>query len=134
MRAVAGEEGVAISFYEAAGDLWKRPWPMVLILAVAGLAGGLADATLSTMVNLIASPGRDDLRLSLALASQITGGVLVAYTAAIFELVRLQSFLALDLERRGLLPAPRTPPPAPQVGVAEPVIEARPVDPWPTLH
>ncbi|MHB8874435.1 MAG: hypothetical protein ACYC8T_12175 [Myxococcaceae bacterium] len=129
VRAVRRDEGVLISLYQAAGELWRRPWPRVIVLFATGAAAVAAELVLGGFVNALSS-SQPEPSLRLALAGQVVGGILVAYVASLVELARLQALLALELGDEGTLPVPRppSPPPAPIVD-AEIVVDAQPVPP-----
>jgi hypothetical protein len=116
VRAVNRDQGVLISLFEAAGVLARRPWPRVLILLVTGFAALIAQAVLTGMVNAV-MPGFGEAQVDwdLSLAGQWVAGVLISFWAALIELTRLQSLLALELEEE----PPVAPPPR--------IIDAEPV-------
>lgn len=131
VRTVGRDEGALASLHDAAGALWRRPWPFVVVVLVTGALALAAELTLSSFVNAVAQPAPDALpSFELALAGQLVAGVLVAFVAALLELSALQAFLALDLGERGELPEPPRPPPIAALP-AEPILQALPAEPAP---
>lgn len=135
-RSAGCDEGYLTSLYEAAGALWRRPWPWVSLLVNTGLLAWGADLAFSGTVALVASPASGSF--DLAVAGHLASGMLLAFVAALLELARLDAFLALELDARGELPRPPEPEPAPPpepivssepVLTAEPIVSALPVPP-----
>lgn len=118
VRAIRRDEGVLVSLYEAAGELWRRPGPRLAVLFITGVAAAVADLVLSGLVNVLSAPS-----LPSTLAGQTVSGLLVAFLAGLAGLCRLQAFLALGLNDEGGLPAP--------ILTAEIVVDALPVGPSP---
>ena len=129
VRSVVRDEPASVALWEATRALLARPWvpfgllvlTAVLAAAVGGLAAALAGMAPPTSLHL----GRATALLVLAIAS---------LASAVALLVRLDAFVALELDRTGELPPPlaRAPPAVPRAELvldAEPVLEARPVEP-----
>ncbi len=93
---------------EAVDRIANRPLAYVGVLIV-GLSGALAADVFLSMFGGALSP--DGGELEPALASQLVGGVLAAFTGALFELVILFGFTALESE-------PAAPPPLPVAPVS----------------
>jgi hypothetical protein len=131
VRSVVRDEPASVGLWEATWTLLARPWvPLgllvvtaVLAAAVGGLAAALAGMGPATSFHL----GRATAFVELAIAS---------LASAVALLVRLDAFVALELDRTGELPQPLAPaapavPRAELVLDAEPVLESRPVGPSP---
>jgi hypothetical protein len=118
VRAVRRDEGVLVSLYDAAGELWRRPWQRLAVLVVTGAAAAVAELVLGGMVSVFSAPS-----LPSTVAGQLVSGLLAAYVAGLVGLCRLQAFLALGLNDDGVLPAP--------ILTAELVVDAVPVSPAP---
>ncbi|MBI3184124.1 MAG: hypothetical protein HYZ28_18480 [Myxococcales bacterium] len=126
VRCVSRDEGPLVALFEAAGSLWRRPWPFLLILLVTGALAAAAELTLAGVAGSFGS-GLGSPQ-SLAIAGDAVGGVLAAFAVALLELATLQAFLALDLDERGEFPKPPAIVQAAPVAPAA-VVEALPVPP-----
>jgi hypothetical protein len=129
VRSMVRDEPASVALWEATGSLLARPWvpfgllvlTAVLAAAVGGLAAAVAGMAPPTSLHL----GRATALLRLAIAS---------LASAVALLVRLDAFVALELDRMGELPPPpaRAAPAIPRAELvldAEPVLEARAVGP-----
>lgn len=94
-----------------------RPGAWFAVLAVGVLAGAGAELVISMFGSAVSPEGGLDL-IEPVIASELAGGVLVAFTWALFELVILFGFTALQSHPTPppapapLPPAPDLPPPA----------------------
>jgi hypothetical protein len=129
VRCVLRDEPASVALWEAARALLARPWvPLGLLVVTAVLAaavGGLAAAVVG-----MAAP----TALPLARGAALVELSIASLAAAVALLVRLDAFLALELDRTGELPPAigRAEPSVPRAELlldAEPVLEARAVGP-----
>lgn len=136
VRAVVRNEAPSVAGYEAARALLQRPWAPVglwlltevLAAAVAGVAAAFSGL----------APTAPTGHLRLVAGAAVLQAAIATLARAVAQLVRLGAFCALQLDSTGELPpAPGTPAPAPPVPraelvlEAEPILEARAVDPTP---
>ena len=128
VRAVVRDEPPATAGWEAARALLARPWaPLGLLLLTALLAAAVAG-TRAVLSGLGAPRGLHRLLGGAALIQL----AIAALASAVAQLVRLFSFVALELGRSGELqvsPPPPAPVPRAELVLDEGVIlEARVVD------
>jgi len=111
-RAVVREEGYLASLYGAAGTLWERPWPALLLVVLTGALGFSVELTLSLFTRFASVPGERAWAV-LAFGQGVTG-ILAGFAWAVLEAARLDGLAALALDEAGLLPQPagEGPPPS----------------------
>lgn len=123
-RSAGRGEPFSVALLETARALWRRPWAPLAIVVVTGLLRWTAEVSVTSVAGLASPAALSGGPPPAALGAQLTGGLLVALAAAIFELARLVGLQALDLDvDRG----PAEPILALPVQ-AEPILEATPVD------
>jgi hypothetical protein len=128
VRAIAKGQGVLVSLADAAAILWERPLaPIGLWLLTAALIGGFRFAISVSG----AAPGEDVWHLLTAVT--VISVAMRSFVAAVLDLVRLQSLLALELDREGRLPSPPPPRaiPVAEVILTAEIVDARPAAPQP---
>lgn len=111
VAAVRDELGPFDAMARAAATLLARPGAHLAVLIV-GLAGAFVAETMLSIFGSVLSPS-ELLALEPTLASQLGVGSLVAFAVALFELVILYGFTALETG-----PAPAPHPAAPAVALA----------------
>lgn len=131
VRAVVREEPAPVALFEAARSLLGRPWaPLGLLLLTAFLAAAVTGTAAG-----LAGMG-PPLSLRVARGAALLELCISSLASAVALLVRVDAFAALELGRMGEVPpapVPSGPPPsvprAELVQAAEPVLEARAVEP-----
>jgi hypothetical protein len=129
VRSVLRDEPASVALWEAARALLARPWvPLALLVVTAVLA--VAVSGLAAAVVGMAPPSA----LPLARGAALVELSIASLASAVALLVRLDAFLALELDRTGELPPAvgRAEPSVPRAELlldAEPVLEARAVGP-----
>jgi hypothetical protein len=126
VRAVGRQVAFTAGLRGAASALWARPWAPLGILLLTGAGAFAIEAAASTFGS--AASGREVFEAGVPwlLAGQLLVAAVVAFGRALFELVRFNALLALDVQARGARDlAP--PPPAPPVPIAPLVSASLPI-------
>jgi hypothetical protein len=129
VRAVVRDEPASVGLWEATRALLSRPWVALGLLALTAVLAAVVGGLAATLVGM-----RPPASLHLARGAALVQLAIASLASAVALLVRLDAFVALELDRTGELPPPVAPaapavPRAELVLDAEPVLEARAVEP-----
>lgn len=134
VRSVHHREPYTHALVEAFGVMGARPFSYIGLFLLTGVFAFAVELLVSSVASLAPSAGSSPEQFALVTGyGQLVTGLIVALAAALFELFRIYSFVALSLDDSGELPRQKVAPilmdSTPVPLSAELIIDAEPVPP-----